>query len=125
MKNGVLENFAKFTGKHLWFVKFSSTPFLQKTSGRLLLAFPCNFTKMGHSNSVWKTSDEYSLSRNSNLRSLVLVYHFFFFFGSINFRCIFSLVCTVYCQKRPRELRCSVKRSVLKNFINFIGKHLC
>ena len=87
--------------------------------------FPATLLKWGTASSVWKTSDEYSLSRNSNLRSLVLVYHFFFFVGSINFRCIFSLVCTVYCQKRPRELRCSVKRSVLKNFINFIGKHLC
>ena len=38
MKKGVLGN---FTGKHLWFAKFSKTPFLQNTSGRLplLLAF--------------------------------------------------------------------------------------
>ena len=48
MKKGVLENFAKFTGKHLWFAKFSKTPFLQNTSGRLLLAFSCNVTKMGY-----------------------------------------------------------------------------
>ena len=34
MKKGVLGN---FTGKHLWFAKFSKTPFLQNTSGRLLL----------------------------------------------------------------------------------------
>ena len=46
MKKGVLENFAKFTGKHLWFAKFSKTPFLQNTPGRLLLAFSCNVTKM-------------------------------------------------------------------------------
>ena len=32
MKKGVLENFAKFTGKRLWFAKFSGTPFLQNTS---------------------------------------------------------------------------------------------
>ena len=37
MKKGVLENFAKFTGKHLWFAKFSKRPFLQNTSGRVLL----------------------------------------------------------------------------------------
>ena len=37
MKKGILENFAKFTGKHLWFAKFSKTRFLQNTSGRLLL----------------------------------------------------------------------------------------
>ena len=47
MKKGVLENFAKFTGKHFWFAKFSKAPFLQNTSGRLLLAFSCNVTKMG------------------------------------------------------------------------------
>ena len=84
MKKGVLEKFTKFekfTGKQLWFAKFSRTPFLQS--------------------SVWKTSDEYSLSRNTNLRSTVQVYHFFL--GSINFQCMFSLVYTVYCQKQPPE----------------------
>ena len=48
MKKVVLENFAKFTGKHLWFAKFSRAPLLQNTSGRLPLAFLCIFTKMGH-----------------------------------------------------------------------------
>ena len=37
MKKSVLESFAKFTGKHLWLVKFSKTPYLQNTSARLLL----------------------------------------------------------------------------------------
>ena len=40
MKKGDFENFEKFTGKQLWFEKFSRTLFLQNTSGRLLLAFP-------------------------------------------------------------------------------------
>ena len=48
MKKGVLENFAKFTGKYLWFAKFSKTSFLQNTPERLLLAFSCNVTKMGY-----------------------------------------------------------------------------
>ena len=57
IKKGVLENFAEFTGKHLcqslfslkkrlWhrgfpvnFAKFLRTPFLQNTSGRLLLIY--------------------------------------------------------------------------------------
>ena len=47
MKKGVLENFAKFTGKHLWFAKFSERSFLRNTPGRLLLVFSCNITKMG------------------------------------------------------------------------------
>ena len=37
MEKCVLENFAKSTGKHLWFAKISKTPFLQNTFGRLLL----------------------------------------------------------------------------------------
>ena len=68
---------AKFTGKYLWFVKFSGTPFLQNTTETATLL------KWGTANSVWKTSDEYSLTRNMNLRSTVQVYHFFL--GSINF----------------------------------------
>ena len=95
MKKCVLENFAKFTGKHLRFAKFSGTPFLQNTSAAATLL------KWGTANSVWKTSDEYSLSRNTNLRSTVQVYHFFL--GSINFQCMFSLVYTVYCQKQPPD----------------------
>ena len=40
-KKGVLRNFAKFTGKHCFpgnFAKVVRTPFLQNTSGRLLLS---------------------------------------------------------------------------------------
>ena len=95
MKKGVLENFAKFTGKHLWLAKFSRTPFSQNISATATLL------RWGTANSVWKTSDEYSLSRNTNLRITVQVYHFFL--GSINFQCMFSLVYTVYCQKQPPE----------------------
>ena len=59
--------------KHLWFAKFSRTPFLQNTSATTTLL------KSGTANGVWKTLDEYSLSRNSNLQSTVQVYHFFLF----------------------------------------------
>ena len=40
--------------------------------------FRATLLKWNTANSVWKTSDEYSLSRNTNLRSTVQVYHFFF-----------------------------------------------
>ena len=40
--------------------------------------FRATLLKWGTANSVWKTSDEYSLSRNTNLRSTVQVYHVFF-----------------------------------------------
>ena len=54
MKNDVLENFAKFTGKHL-FAKFLKIPFLQNTAGRLLLAFRETLLKRGTANRVLKT----------------------------------------------------------------------
>ena len=130
-KGPVRKVFAKFTGKHLFqklyfnkvaglrvskrkkrhwhrcftvkFAKFLRKPFLQNSSRRLLLllAFPSNFTKMDTANSVWKTSDEYSLSRNTHFRSTDQVYHFFP--GSINFQCMFSLVYTAYCLKQPPD----------------------
>ena len=77
MKKGVFENFTKFTGKHLRIAKFSGTRFLQNTSATATLL------KWGTANSGWKTLDEYSLSRNTNLKSTVQVYYFFL--GSINF----------------------------------------
>ena len=95
MKKGVLENFAKFIGKHLSFAKFSRTPFIQNTSVTAILL------RWGTASSVWKTSDEYPLSRNTKLRSTVQVYHFFL--GSINSQFMFSLFYTVYCQKQPPE----------------------
>ena len=55
--------------------------------------FPATLLKWSTANGVWKTSDEYSLSRNSNPRSTVQVHHFFL--GSINFHYMFSLVDTV------------------------------
>ena len=63
--------------------------------------FRVTLLKWGTANNVWKNSDEYSLPRNTNLRSIIQVYHFFL--GSINFQCMFSLVYTVYCQKQPSE----------------------
>ena len=73
--------------------------------------FPATLLKWGTANSVWKTSDEYSLSRNSNLRSLVLVYHFFFFFRQhklsvylfIGLHCLLPEATTrieVFCKKK-------------------------
>ena len=84
--------------------------------------FRATLLKWGTANSVWKTSDEYSLSRNTNLRSTIQVYHLFL--GSINFQCMFSLVYTVYCQKLSPEYRCSVRKGVLKHFVKVIRKHL-
>ena len=89
--------------KHLWFAKFSRTNFLENTSARLLLAFLYNFSKI----SVWKTSDEYFLSRS--LRRTVQVHHFFL--GSINFHF------TVPCHKQPPEQWCSVNKGVFEEHL--------
>ena len=64
--------------------------------------FPSTLLKWGTANSVWETSDEYSLSRNTSLSS-VLVYHFFFIISFSMKKCMFSLVYTVYCQKQPPD----------------------
>ena len=114
MKKGVFEKFAKFTGKYLWFAKFSGTPFLQNTSATATLL------KWGTANSGWKTLDEYSLSRNTNLKSTVQVYHFFL--GSINCSvCFHSFI--IFTVATRVEVFCI--KSVGKHFANFIGKHLC
>ena len=74
--------------------------------------------KWGTANSVWEISDEHSLSRNTNLRSTVQVYHFFL--GSINFQCVFI---GLHCLLREAANRLK-KKNVLKNFVNFTEKHL-
>ena len=101
-------------------LKWSTANNVWKNSDEYSL--PRNANLRSTANNVWKNSDEYSLPRNANLRSTVQVY---FFLGSINFQCMFSLVYTAYCQKQPSEQRCSVKKGVLKDFVNFMGKHQC
>ena len=96
MKKGTLQNFAKFTRKLLWLTKFLRAPL-----NDCFWLFPATLLKRGTANSVSKTSDNYSLSRNANLRSNVQVYYFFL--GSMNFQCMFSLVYTVYYQKQSPE----------------------
>ena len=118
MKKGVLENFAKFKGKHLWFAKFSETPLLQNTSGGLLLAFSCNVTKMRYS--VCKTS----LFRNTNLRSTVQVRHFFFRQDKLSVYVFIGLHCLLPEAAIRVEVFCK-KKGALNNFVNFMGKHLC
>ena len=91
--------------------------------GECFWLFRATLLKWGTANNIRKNSDEYSLPRNTNLRRTVQVYDFFL--GSINFQCMFSLVYFVYCQKQTSEWRFSVKKGVLKDFVNFKGKHLC
>ena len=74
--------------------------------------FSATLLKWGTANSVWKTSDEYSLSRNTNLSRQ----HKFSVYAFIGLHCLLPEAATRV------EMFC--KKGVLKNFVNFIGKHL-
>ena len=78
-------------GKHLWFAKFSKTPFSQDTSGRLLLAFSCNVTKIGYCQQ-WMFG-KHLLPRKTNLRIHVLLYHFFFWQDKLSVFAFIGLHC--------------------------------
>ena len=61
MKKDVFENFEKFIGKQLWFEKFSRTLFYRIPLDDCFWLFPETFLRCATANSVWKTSEEYSL----------------------------------------------------------------
>ena len=92
MKKDFLENFAKFTGKHLWFAKFSKTPFLQNTPGRLLLAFSCNVTKMGVLPTMFGKPQVNIHYLETLILEVLFRWYIISFFGGINFQCMSSLV---------------------------------
>ena len=103
--------------KVLWFAKFLRTLILQNTSGRLRLHFPCNFTKMGNCQQcfekiealTWELPFRYIISFSAAYKRSV--------YASIGLHCLLP-------EAAPRvELCC--KKCVLKNFVNFMKKHLC
>ena len=55
--------------------------------------FRARLLKWGTDSTAWKTSDEYSLSRNTNLRSTVQVYYFFFWQGKLLVYVLIGLHC--------------------------------
>ena len=94
-------NFYKIHRKTLVCKIFKNTFFSRTPMGDCFWFFGAMLLKWGTAKNVWKKSDGYSLSRKTNLRSTIQVYHFFC--GSINFQCMFALVYTVYCQKQSLE----------------------
>ena len=91
--------FCKIHRKTTLVCEIFKNTFFTEHPGRMLLAFSCNITKMEYCQQcLEKLINIHYLARNTNLRSTVQVYCFFF--GSINFQCMFSLVYTVYCQKQ-------------------------
>ena len=87
---------------------FQEHLFYRTTLDDCFWLFPATLLKWGTANSVWKTLDEYSLSRNTSLRSTIQGYHFFL--GSIlsvyvfiGFHCLLLQAATrvkVFCKKR-------------------------
>ena len=75
MKKGGLENFAKFTGKQLWFCNVQKQLFYRTPLDDCFWLFRATLLKWGTANNVWKNSDEYSLPRNTYLRNTVQVYN--------------------------------------------------
>ena len=90
--------------------------FLQNTSETATLL------KLSAANSAWKTLDEYSLSRNTNLKSTVQVYHFFGQLKTVVYVFI-GLHCLL--PKAATRVEVSCKKTFHKDFVNFIGEHLC
>ena len=108
--------------KDMWFAKFSRTPFLQNTSGRLLLFFPCNFTKMRHCQQCLE-----------NLRWKLFIYkhwpwkyHSGISFPSRQHKPSVYVFIGLHSLLPEAATRVEVfcKRGVLKKFVNFIGKQL-
>ena len=88
--------------------------------------FRATLRKWGTANNVWKTSDKYSLSRNTNLRSNVQVFHFFFRQDKLSVYVFTGLHCLllevamrveVFCKIRCSEKFCKFHRKtpVLKS----------
>ena len=91
------------------FAKFSKVTFHRTTLDDCFWLFRVTLLKWDTVNSVWKTSDEYSLSRNTNLRSTVQVYHFFFQQDKLSVYVFIGLQCLlpeaairveVFCKKK-------------------------
>ena len=115
LKKCVLGNSAKFTGKH-------RTTIYRTPLDDCFWLFRATLLKWDTANSVWKTSDEYSLSRNPNLRSTVQLYHFFFQQDKLLVYVFIGLHYILPEAAIRVELFC--QRGVLKDFVNFVGKHL-
>ena len=71
VKKGVLENFAKFKGKQCGWRNFQEHHFYTTALDDCFWLFPATLPKWDTANSVWKTSDEYSVPRKTNLKSTV------------------------------------------------------
>ena len=105
------------------FAKFLRTPFYRTPQDDCFRIFRATLLKWDTANSVWKTSDEYSLPRNTNLSSTVLVYHFFLQQDKLS---VYDFIGLHYLLPEA-AIRVEVfyKKGLLKDFVNFVGKHMC
>ena len=93
---------------------------LKNTFDECFWLFRATLLKWDTAKSVSKTSDEYSPSRSTNLRSTVQVYHSFFQQDKLSVYAFIGLL-------SEAAIRVEVfrKKGVLKDFVNFVGKRLC
>ena len=105
------------------FAKFLRTPFYRTPQDDCFRIFRATLLKWDTANSVWKTSDEYSLPRNTNLSSTVPVYHFFLQQDKLS---VYDFIGLHYLLPEA-AIRVEVfyKKGLLKDFVNFVGKHMC
>ena len=82
--------------------------------------FRATLLKWGTANNVWKTSYEYSLSRNTNLRSTL---HSFFRQDKRSVYVFIGLHCLL--PETAIKVEVFYKKGFLNDFVDFIGKHLC
>ena len=90
MKNGVLENSQKNT---FGLQNFQKHLFYRTPLDDCFWLFRATLLKWGTANNVRKTSDEYSLSINTNLKSTIQVYHLAYQQGELSVHVFIGLHC--------------------------------
>ena len=102
----ILENSQE---KTIGLQKFQKHLFYRTPLDHCFWLFRATLLKWDAANTVWKTSDEYLLSRNTNLRNTVQVYHFFFQRDKLSVYAFIGLHCLlpeaairveVFCKKK-------------------------
>ena len=121
-EKGALTNFRKFREKQLWFARFQKHVFYRTPLGSCFWLFRTTLLKWGYcqqclENLRWGIHYLETLTLEVPFRCIIS------FFGRINFQCVF--IC-LHCLLREAAIRVEVfcKKRVLKDFINFIEKHL-
>ena len=132
MKKCLFENFTKSQENTFGLRNFQKHLFYRTPLDDCFWLFRATLLKWDTANSVWKTSDEYSLFRNTNLRSTVQLYHFFFqqdklsVYVFIGLHCLLSeaaIRVEVFCKKKgyKRFRKFHRKTPVMESLFNKVA----